>query len=43
MQEDDTALIEASKNGEIDVVEHLLAHKADVNAKKKVSTLHALF
>ena len=38
LQDDDTALIEASKNGHIDVVKHLLAHKADVNAKDNVIT-----
>ena len=33
MQDDDTALVEASKNDELDVVKYVLAHKADVNAK----------
>ena len=33
-----TALIEASRNGHIDVVKHLVEYKANVNAKNRVIT-----
>ena len=35
---DHTALKLASKNGHIEVVKHVVEHKADVNAKDNVST-----
>ena len=38
LQYGQTALIRASWNGHIDVVMHLMEHRADVNAKDKVVT-----
>ena len=38
LQDDKTALIIASEEDHIDVVKHLVEHKADVNHKKEVIT-----
>ena len=36
LQTGTSVLMQASTNGQIDVVKHLVEHKADVNAKDKV-------